>query len=104
MLVLDLLALQRGQPAQLHVEDRVGLDLAQVELRDQSFARFVDARRVADQRDHGVEVVQRDEQTFQHVRTLLGLAEAVLRPVGDDLDLVVDVVPEDLLDVQHARL
>ena len=33
VLVLDLLALERGQAAQLHLEDGVGLDLGQLEAR-----------------------------------------------------------------------
>ena len=32
----DALALQGGQPAQLHVEDRLGLDLVDVEQLDQA--------------------------------------------------------------------
>ena len=47
----DLLALERGQPAQLHVEDRVGLDLVDLE-GSISPAGVVDLGRPADQRDH----------------------------------------------------
>ena len=35
-LVDDLLALQRGEPPQLHVQDRLGLDLVDVEQLDQA--------------------------------------------------------------------
>ena len=39
-LVEDLLPLEAGQPLQLHVEDRLRLDLRQAELRHQAVARF----------------------------------------------------------------
>jgi hypothetical protein len=44
-----LLALQRGEPAQLQVEDLVGLDLVDVEQLHQAVARLVGRRRAADQ-------------------------------------------------------
>ena len=39
-LVENLLPLQAGQPLQLHVEDRLRLDLRQAELRHQPVARL----------------------------------------------------------------
>ncbi len=39
-LVENLLALEAGQPLQLHVQDGLRLDQGQRELRHQSFARF----------------------------------------------------------------
>ena len=39
-LVEDLLPLEAGQPLQLHVEDRLRLDLRQAELRHQPVARL----------------------------------------------------------------
>ena len=39
-LVEDLLPLEAGQPLQLHVEDRLRLDLRQAELRHQALARL----------------------------------------------------------------
>ena len=38
----DRLPLQRGEPAQLHVEDRLRLDLVDVEELHQAVARLVD--------------------------------------------------------------
>ena len=72
----DLLALQGGQPAQLHVEDRGGLDLVDLEQRDQAVARLVDVGRAADQRDDLVERVERLDEAAQDVGALLGLARA----------------------------
>ena len=84
----DLLALEGGQAAQLHVQDRVGLDLVDLEQLDQALTGVVDLGGAADQRDHLVEHVQRLDQAAQHVGATLGLGEAVAGPPLDDLDLV----------------
>ena len=76
-LVDDLLALQRGEAAQLHREDRVGLDVVDVEEGLEALAGVVDGRRPADQRDDLVERVERLEVAAQDVHALLGLAQAV---------------------------
>ena len=93
MLVDDLLALQGGEAAQLHVEDRGGLHLVDVEQRHQAVARLVDGRRAPDQRDDLVERVERLEVAAQDV----GMRSSALRrrycgAPDDDLDLVVDPV------------
>ena len=87
----DALAFQGGQPAQLHVQDRLGLDLVDVEQLDQALAGDVDGLRRADQRDHLVERVERLDQTAQDVGPLVGLAQPVGGAPDDDIELVVDV-------------
>ena len=64
----DLLALQGREPAQLHVEDRVGLQLVDLEQRDQALTGLVDLGRAPDQRDDLVEGVERLGQAAQDVR------------------------------------
>jgi hypothetical protein len=54
------LVLERGQPAQLHVQHRLGLDLAQAELLDQALLGGRRRLGAADQRDHLVEPVDRE--------------------------------------------
>ena len=66
------------------------------------------ARRVGvvggtDQRDDLVEVVERDEIALEHVRAIDRLAELVLRAPGDDLALVVEVVPDELEQRERPR-
>ena len=99
----DLLALEGGEPAQLHVQDRVGLDLVDLEQLDQALAGVVDLGRPADQRDHLVEHVERLDQAAQDVGATLGLVEAEAGPPLDDLDLVGDPVADELVDGQRAR-
>ena len=84
----DLLPLQGGQPAQLHVEDRGRLELVDVEQLHQPLAGVVDLGRTPDQRDHLVEGVERLDQAAQDVGVLLGLAQAVPGAALDDVDLV----------------
>ena len=89
----DLVALQRGQLAQPHLHDGVGLHLAELELVHQRLPGGVAVARGADRLDDLVEVVQRDEEPFEDVRAALLLGELELRPPDDDLALVADVVP-----------
>ena len=103
VLVLDLLAREAGQPREPHVEDRLRLVLGERELCHQTVACLLRVRRGPDQRDHGVEVVERDQVALEDVRALLGLAQLVLRPADDDLALVVEVVPDQLQQRQRLR-
>jgi hypothetical protein len=102
-LVDDLLTLEGGEAAQLHREDRVGLDLVDVEQLHEALARLVDRRRAADERDDLVERVERLEVAAQDVHALLGLAQAELRAADDDLDLVLDPVRDEPVERERAR-
>ena len=84
VLQLDLLALQSGQAAQRHVEDRLRLNLRELELIHQAGARRLRVLGGANQLDHRVEVAQRDQQTFQNVDARFGLAQLELRAPRDD--------------------
>jgi hypothetical protein len=102
-LVDDLLTLEGGEAAQLHREDRVGLDLVDTEQLHEALARLVDRRRAADERDDLVERVERLEVAAQDVHALLGLAQAELRAADDDLDLVLDPVRDEPVERERAR-
>ena len=97
-LVDDLLPLQAGQPLELHVEDRLRLDLAEAEGRHQAVARLGRRLRRADQRDHRVEVVERDLQPLEDVGARLGLPQFELGPpphhVAPELDEVLEHLDE----------
>ena len=93
-LVEDLLALEAGQPLQLHVEDRLRLELRQLELQLQALARFGGALRSANQLDHFVEVIERDLEAFEDMGPGLGLAQLELGPAPDDFAAELDEVLE----------
>ena len=76
VLLLDLEPLELGQPLELELEDGLGLDLGQPELLHQPLAGLVDRLGGPDELDDGVEVVEADDQAFQDVGPLLGLAAA----------------------------
>ena len=101
-IVDDALALQCSQPAQLHVQDRLRLDFVDVEQLDQALARVVDGLRRPDQRDHLVERVERLDQAAQDVGPFVGLAQPVGGAPDDDVELVVDVMPDQLVEAQRA--
>ena len=88
VLVLDLLAREPGEAGEAEVEDRLRLDLGELEALHQAGARRVGVGRAADERDDLVEVVERDQVALEDVRALLGLAQLVLRPARDDVALV----------------
>src|SRR5689334_5186665 len=103
VLVENLLPLEAGQPLQLHVEDRLRLNRRQAELRDQAIARLAWILRGADQRDDGIEVIERDLQPFEDVAARLGLAQLELGPASDNLPAELDEVVDQLDERQHLR-
>ena len=103
VLGLDLLAGEAGEPREPEVEDRLRLDLGEPELAHQPGAGRVGVVGAADQGDHGVEVVERDQVALEDVRALLVLAQLELRAAGHDLALEVEVVAHDLEQRHHAR-
>ncbi len=69
----DLLAFQVGQAAELHVQDGLGLNLGKLEAGHQVPAGGFRCFRFTDRLYDGVDVIQRDTQTFQDVSAGLGL-------------------------------
>ena len=103
MVLLDLLALEGGEAAQLHVEDRGGLHLVDGEQLDEAVAGDLDRARGADEGDDLVEHVEGLEVATQQVDVGLGLVQPEGRAPDDDLDLVVDPVPDEAVERQRAR-
>src|SRR4029078_1747210 len=92
LLFLVLLPLQGGKTGEPHVEDRVRLQLGQVEPAHEVRSRDVDVGGFTDRPDPRVEVVEGDLQALEDVGPGARLAEVVLRPAPDDVAAVVDVV------------
>src|SRR5581483_9377693 len=105
VLLVELLALEGGAAAQLHVEDGLRLDLREPEL----LGHIADEQGLlaavrADELDDRVEVRMRDLEALEDVRALLGLLEIELGATADDAAPVVDVVLQDLLHGEDPRL
>ena len=95
---------KRRQPAELHVQDSVGLQLRESKATHQVGARRIDAFRPADGLDDLVHVVQGDLQPFQDVRPGLGFLEIELGAAADDGASEIDEVLDDRPEAQHAGL
>ncbi len=104
ILIDDLLPFQSGQPAQLHVENGLGLDFREPEFFHERGARIVGRLAFADRLDHFVQVVQRDEQPFQNVGSLAGFAQLIFRAPGNDFEAVLDVDDDRAAQTQCYRL
>ena len=89
----DLVRLEGGEAPQLHLQDGIGLHLAQPELIHQALAGRGGVRGGADQGNDRVEVVEGDQQAEQDVVPLLGLAQQI---AGAPLDRLNPEVEEDL--------
>src|SRR4029078_6745105 len=104
VLVLDLLALERSEASETHVEDGLRLELREVAPRHEVLARGIDVVRLADRLDHRIEVVEGDLQTLEDVGPSSCLAEVELGPASDDLLAMIDVVLEDASERQRLGL
>ena len=102
-LLLQLLDLEPGELGEAHVEDRLGLPLAQLEAALQLRARLRRVLRLADDLDHLVDVVDGDLEPLEDVLALERLVEVELRAADDHLVPVRDVVLEQLLEPHHLR-
>ncbi len=102
-LLLDLGALQAGQAAQAHLEDRVRLCFRQAEALNKAGFRLHVVGARLDDGDDLVDVVERDDVALEDVGALLGLAQVVPGAAEDDFLLVLHVVEEHVLQRQLPR-
>src|SRR5205823_2683887 len=102
-LVENLLPLEAGQALQLHVEDRLRLDLRQREARKQAVAGLADRLRSANQLDDRVEMIERDFQTLEEVVSRLRFLQLEFSAPANDFAPKVDEALDELQKVQHLR-
>ena len=102
-LCLDLLARKTRESRESQIEDRLGLLFREAKVVHQARSRRLRVVRAADQRDHGIEVVERDQVAPQNVGATLLLPQLELRTTYDDLALEVEVMPHDLEQRHHPR-
>ena len=103
VLLLDLVALERGEVAQAQVDDGLGLLVAEAEaLHEAHLGRFGVLAR-PDDADDLVQVGDGDQQAFQDVGPLLGLVELEPGAADDDVLLVGDVVAQHVAQREGLR-
>ena len=110
-LLLEVGSTQPGQTAELHVENVVGLDLRERhrlatcgwgDTGHEGFTRCAPILTRPDGGDDLVDEIERVEKTLDDVEPLLGNVEPILRPTGDDVDLMIDVSLERVEQVEGA--
>ena len=102
--LVEALTFQRSQPAQLHIEDGLGLDLRQVELLHQVVAGSLNVLAVADGLDYRVYGVESLEQTLHDVGPVPRPPQLILGPPPDDVFAVGDEMVDQVLERQFLRL
>src|SRR5262249_53691066 len=103
MLLLDLLALESGQAAQRHVEDRRRLGLGELELPQPTRARGPRLPPMADSAGGRGGGCAGEEQSFQHVDARLGLAQLELRAPREHALAMIEELLEHRAQVELAR-
>ena len=100
---LDFLSLESGKTAESHVDYRLSLYIVEGEARHQLFLRVRYRRRLLYDLDDLVDIVGRDTQTLEDMRLALRLFKVELYAAGYDVFLMLYIITEYLLEVQHAR-
>ena len=95
---------QSGQAGQPHVQDRLGLLLAELKAGNQSFLRGGGILAGPDDGHDLVDVVQGLQQAFQDMGPFLGLVQLEPGPPGHHVLLVLQVIVDDIPQVQHPGL
>ena len=103
MLGPDLVGLEGGQALEAHIEDGLSLFTAQFELFYKSGSGDVGVGRSADQCDHGIEVVERNQQAFENMGPCFCPAQLELGTTGNYFALVLDVVPDHVAQAEGLR-
>ncbi len=94
----NLQLLELAQAAQPHVEDRLGLPVAQPKLRDHHRLGFILG---ADDLDHPVEVEERDQHPVENLEPIVDLADPRGRAVEQHLDLERQPRGQRLFEAHH---
>ena len=102
--LLGLFAFQTGELGKAHVEDGLRLPLGEAEALHEAVLGLLLRARGAQKGDDLVDVIEGDEQSLEDVAARLGLVEVVLRAPRHHVALMVEVVADDLVQRERARL
>jgi len=102
ILALELFPVKTLQGFQTHVQNGLRLNVVQFEAIHQALLGVVVSR--ADDVDDLVDVVLRNEQTFQQMCPLLRLFQVIPGAPGEDFFLVLQVLVDDLPQGENFRL
>ncbi len=97
----NLVALELGQPLELHVQNRLGLNLGEVQAVHQGRLGGVGTLRAPNQADDQVKVVNGLPEPLENVGPLLGPGQIVPGPTGHHLAAEADERLQHLPEVHH---
>ena len=101
--LLQLLAFERGEAAQLHVENRLRLVFLQPEALYQLFSRRLRALGRADEANHLIEIADCDSQPGEYPRAMPRPSQLELRPPPNHLAPELDELLKRLPKRDYAR-
>ena len=104
VLQTDLVGLQRREPAQLHLQDGVRLDLGEAVAILQLLAGHGCVGCRPDQRDDRIQLIEGQQQTQQDVIPFLGLAKQIAGAAFNRLDPEVEKHLKHLAEREQDRL
>lgn len=102
--LFDLPAFERGKAAQLHVEDRLRLQIAQLESLHQVRFGNIGILRFTNGLDDRVEICQRDQVTVKDVLPRPRLCQLEVRTADDDRLTMLDEYLQRALQRKRPRL
>ena len=100
----DLVSLEPGQPLQPHVENRLRLYLRKTELLHQPPAGGFGIGRTPNEGDHGIEIVEGNDQALEDMGAIAGAGEIVGRAAHNHFAPVVEKVLQQLFEVENFGL
>ena len=91
ILFFNFLPFQTGQTSELHIQNCFRLNFAQAEVFHQTVHRNGSILGTADQANDRVNVIQRNLQAFQDMRTILRFLQFKACPAHRNVDLVIEI-------------
>ena len=102
--VFEFFTFEAGQAAEAHVDDMLGLAVAETEALDQAFLGLVLGFGTADDGDDLVDMVDRNAQAFDDMAPGFGFFQVEEGPAPDDVFLVVEIMLQGFQQIDDLGL
>ena len=104
VLKADLVGFQRREAAQLHLQDRVSLDLGEAMAGDELLPGRGRISGIADQLNDGVEIIEGHQQALQDVVAFFCFTQQEARATFNRLDAEIEKHLKHALEIEQHRL
>src|SRR5690606_27505180 len=98
-----LFALKTRQPLKAHVEDGTRLDFSESKSAHQTFACCLRVYRRANQRNHLIEVVERNKISLKNMSSFLRFSQLEPRPPYHHFVAVINEIFDQLFEIECLR-